>query len=115
MLLYFISRLFITHEVTVYDIFLCRHTVQNILTWVPLRTVKRHPNFNIVKGVLSQGVLRTPSLTQHTNGLITTAIILTIKLKNYFSYNTQPCKCCTTFARLRVVAAIIFKFYRKFY
>jgi len=40
--------------------------------------------------------------------LITIAIKLTIKLKNYFSYNTQPCKCCTTFPRLRVVAAIIF-------
>jgi len=27
----------------------------------------------------------------------------------------KGCKCCATFARLRVVAAIILKFYRKFY
>jgi len=39
-----------------------------------------------------------------SNRLITTAINLaiklTIKLKNYCSYNKQPCKCCTTVAAL---------------
>jgi len=96
-----------------------------------------------ISHMTSQTWYRYTAETLLTYGLIIPAIKLTIKLKNYCSYNKQLCKSCTTvaafisillwlqqnandgcnsgarFVRLLVVAAIIkkisFKFYRKFY
>ena len=57
MLLHFTPRprLFLTHKMTVYDIFMCRHTLKNMHTRVSLKTVKCYPKFNLAEGVLSQG------------------------------------------------------------
>ena len=54
-LLYFISRLLMTHKMTAYDIFLYRHTLKDIHTGVAPKTVKCHPKFNLVEEDLSQG------------------------------------------------------------
>ena len=50
------SAYIMTHEMTAYEIFLCRHIVQ-IYSLRSLGTVKCHPKFNLVEGVLSQGVV----------------------------------------------------------
>ena len=50
----------------------------------------------------------------YTMAALATAIKHTIKLKQVWQLQHEPCKCCTTFAHLRVVAAITFKFCRKF-
>jgi len=64
MLLYFIPRLLTasTHEVTVYDIFLYRHTLQIYSLRSRSELLNAcHPKFDLLDGVLSQGVVcRTP-------------------------------------------------------
>jgi len=51
-------------------------------------------------------------------GYVSFSLISLFTIHNYSHADddaNEGCKCCATFARLRVVAAIIFKFYRKFY